>query len=384
MKPLLFVLSATLAIAVSFGIARYGFGLFLPDVAASFSLSTFELGLISSGAYLGYFTSSVAAMLWTSRVGARAILAAGMLLATASMALIAVAPSSWVVILGFVLAGASPGFVFSPLSEAIAAAYDTKDHGPVFSTVNAGEGMGAVLSAVTFLFLTTWQTAWGLFAGLAAIGFVLVLLTTPAKPSGRARPAVVPRLDWLIRRDARPLLLGSFVLGVTTTVFWTFAGGLVAERSVEVNSVEIELRSLLWLTLGVAGMAGVIAAPLLRRYGLAITYAVSVLATASALALSGAANTSTGAVLLCGALFGLAYIMATSQVGTWAMSVYIERPSSGFGLTFQVFAMGAVTGPAIAGAASQAVGLGATFIGAGLLTLCLLLFLPQPRKDAAR
>ena len=91
----------------------------------------------------------------------------------------------------------------------------------------------------------------------------------------------------------------------------------------------------------------------------------------------GAAAASASAVLLCGGLFGLAYIMATSQIGAWAIALYAARPSSGFGLTFLVFATGAVAGPALAGRAAETVGLAPTFVGAGLLTLSLLLFLPR-------
>jgi hypothetical protein len=35
----IFVFIATASIAISFGIARYGFGLFLPDMTSDFSLS---------------------------------------------------------------------------------------------------------------------------------------------------------------------------------------------------------------------------------------------------------------------------------------------------------------------------------------------------------
>ena len=374
-----FVANATLAIAVSFGIARYGFGLFLPDMAADFNLTNAELGLISSGAYLGYFTASIVAMTLTVRTGARLMLLVGLSLATAGMALIATAQSTAFLVIGCALAGASPGLVFSPISEAISVLFRQGDQGPAFSTVNAGEGLGAVLSAVVFLFVMDWQSAWSVFVGLGVISILGILFSVPSRASAEVDGVPIAPMVWLPCGEAIALLLGSFVLGITTTVFWTFAGGLVGGQSIALFQAAVEMRAALWITLGLAGMAGVIAAPLLRRFGLRLTYAASIIATAAALCLSGLAINAQAIVLLSGGAFGLTYIMATSQLGAWAMKVYIDRPSSGFGLAFLIFAVGAVIGPAIAGYLAELVGLGPTFLVAGLMTLVNLLFLPRTK-----
>lgn len=372
-----FVVTATLAIAVSFGIARYGFGLFLPDMAAEFDLTNAELGLISSGAYLGYFSTSIVAMVLTVRTGARPMLIGGLALATVGMALIATAQNTLPLVIGCVLAGASPGLVFSPVSEAVSTLFARDDQGPAFSTVNAGEGLGAVLSAAVFLFLMDWQVAWAVFAALGLISSLSIVSFVPGKRATGATGEMIAPMVWLPDGRAGALLVGSFILGITTTVFWTFAGGLVEGQSLTFAWVTMELRVALWIVLGSAGAMGVIAAPLLRRYGLKATYAVAVLTTSAALCLSGLATNTQAVVLLSGAAFGIAYIMATSQLGAWAMKVYVERPSSGFGLTFLVFAVGAVIGPAIAGYLAEVIGIGSTFLLAGLLTLANLLYLPN-------
>ena len=372
-----FVLSATFAIAVSFGIARYGFGLFLPDMARSFALTKAELGLISSGAYAGYFSASLIAMTFTARLGARGMLVCGMALASLGMGLIASASTTALLIAGCILAGASPGLVFSPVSDAISALYDKRERGPIFSTVNAGDGLGAIVSAVVFFaVLGTWQSAWFVFAcfGLASVFWIYA--TAPRESVNKGQRFILPSVAMLHGGAAQRLLAGSLVLGITTTVFWTFAAALVAERSVVIAALSVELRILLWLVLGAAGMAGVVAAPLLRRYGLRSTYATSVLLTALALCLSGWATESIPALLFAAAGFGLAYIMATSQLGAWALEVYAATPSTGFGLTFLVFGIGAIIGPALAGFAAEQIGLPATFVASGAVTAALMLFRP--------
>ncbi len=361
---------------MSFGIARYGFGLFLPDMAADFGLTNAELGAISSGAYLGYFASSIVAMTLTVRTGARIMLLTGLGLATAGMILIATAKSAPMLVIGCVLAGASPGLVFSPISEAISILFGQDDQGPAFSTMNAGEGLGAVLSAVVFLLLVDWQTSWALFAALGLASTLGVLFLVPGRAQRDAQSEPITKMLWLPHGDAKALLLGSFVLGVTTTVFWTFAGALVDGQSMSIFGKMVQMRTLLWIILGLAGTAGVVAAPLLRYLGLKSTYMLAIFATGAALCLSGLATDTKTFVLMSGGVFGFAYIMATSQLGAWAMTIYAARPSSGFGLTFLIFSVGAVIGPIVAGSLAEQIGLGSTFIAAGLMTLGNLSCLP--------
>ena len=48
------VLPGAAMIAVTFGLARYGYGLLLPDMQGELGLDPRKAGLIASGAYLAY------------------------------------------------------------------------------------------------------------------------------------------------------------------------------------------------------------------------------------------------------------------------------------------------------------------------------------------
>ena len=46
-------------IAVTFGLARYGYGLLLPDMRAETGMSAGAAGLISSAAYASYLVANI-------------------------------------------------------------------------------------------------------------------------------------------------------------------------------------------------------------------------------------------------------------------------------------------------------------------------------------
>ncbi|MDT7600509.1 MAG: hypothetical protein QOK26_2586, partial [Pseudonocardiales bacterium] len=65
------VLPGAAMIAVTFGLARYGYGLLLPDMQAGLGLDPRTAGLIASGAYLAYLAGNIAVVWLTARFGPR-------------------------------------------------------------------------------------------------------------------------------------------------------------------------------------------------------------------------------------------------------------------------------------------------------------------------
>lgn len=372
-RPLL--ASAFSAIAVSFGLGRYGIGLFLPDMAQAFHLSEADLGYLASAGWAGYVAASVAAMLSISKVGARALVVLGLAIAAAGMGLISAARDPIMLFGGSFLTGVSPGLVFAPLADAITARFEPARRGPAFAVVNAGEGAGAIAAGLLFYVASAdWRTAWLVFSWLAMVSLLAAAYTIPRGSVGPAA-SHEPRPSWraLLEPRARPLLSGAFVIGASTTALWTFAGVLV--DGVKLGGTE--LRIVLWIVMGVAGVAAVVVAPILEAHGLRRTYAASVLLTSlSAVGLALAAKGS-AAILFAGAIFGFAYIMVTSQIGAWAISIWPQMPAAGFGFTFLAFSAGAVAGPAAAGLATDAISLPTTLLITGAMTTSLIALLPD-------
>src|SRR5918997_5284409 len=106
-------------VAVSYGLARYGYGLLLPDMRNTFELSSAALGLIASTAYASYLLAVASAGALAARYGPRLVVVAGGALAAAGMVVIAVAPSGLVLAAGVFIAGASGGLVFPPFGDVV-------------------------------------------------------------------------------------------------------------------------------------------------------------------------------------------------------------------------------------------------------------------------
>src|SRR5919202_2018449 len=58
-------------IALTYGLARFAYGLFLPEMRDSLDLSDSVLGLIGAGSYVGYCLAVLGALVLTSRSGPR-------------------------------------------------------------------------------------------------------------------------------------------------------------------------------------------------------------------------------------------------------------------------------------------------------------------------
>lgn len=102
-------LAGFVATAVTFGPARNGYGLFLPDIREEFGLSTEMLGFIASGHYAGYLAALLAVGLLAARTGPRLPVLAGLLSAGVGTALVALSPNPAVLAVGVVLAGTGAG-----------------------------------------------------------------------------------------------------------------------------------------------------------------------------------------------------------------------------------------------------------------------------------
>src|ERR687890_1155210 len=87
-------------IAVTYGLARFAYGLFLPDMREAFDLSPSLLGLIGAGSYLGYCVAVIISLVYTSRTGPRLMAVCAGAVAVAGMAVVAGSPVGWGLALG--------------------------------------------------------------------------------------------------------------------------------------------------------------------------------------------------------------------------------------------------------------------------------------------
>src|SRR5215210_4837959 len=151
-------------IAITYGLARFAYGLFLPEMRESLDLSESILGLIGAGSYVGYCFAVLGALMFTSRAGPRFMAVAAGVVAVVGMATVASAPTAWVLALGVLVAGSSSGLASPPMGEAVACSIRSDLQDRANALINSGTSVGVALSGPAALFLTgQWRIAWAVF-----------------------------------------------------------------------------------------------------------------------------------------------------------------------------------------------------------------------------
>ena len=358
-------------IAVTYGLARFAYGLFLPDMREAFDLPASLLGAIGAGSYLGYCAAIVVALLYTSRTGPRLMAVAAGATAVAGMAVVAVAPTAWVLALGVLVAGSSTGLASPPMAEAVARSVRAGLRDRANALINCGTSVGVALSGPAALLLTgQWRVAWAAFVvvGLAVLAWNASMMPRAVVAgsgrdaggaggageddagSGGGRPSLSYLVGGRIRARSAPLFAAAFGVGFASAAYWTFSRELV----VGAGDLGQTSSTLFWTVIGVSGLAGGAAGDLVSRFGLAGVMRGALLAMAAAIALLALAPGLLPSAYASAALFGSTYIVLTGGILVWSVGVFAERPSAGLGAAFLLIAMGQAVGSPIAGALAGA------------------------------
>ena len=370
-------------IAVTYGLARFAYGLFLPEIRQAFGLSETLLGLIGAGSYVGYCVTIIIALVFTSRTGPRFMAVVAGTVAVVGMAAVASAPSAWVLALGVLAAGSSSGLASPPMGEAVVRSIRRGLQDRANTLINSGTSIGVALSGPAALLLAEqWRLAWAAFAFIGLLVLLWNARVIPHKavsggPQDQTEAGGVPRLSVRYLIGARSVLLYVAATGVgfASAAYWTFSRDLV----VQTGDLSVTGSTLFWTVIGVSGIAGGLAGDLVRRLGLTRAFRASLLCMAAAVGLLAATPDVLLLAYLSATLFGSTYIMLTGIILVWSVSVFHERPSAGLGAAFLLIAVGQILGSLIAGVVAGAAGLAPTFWAfAGVAVLSALI---RPRTE---
>ncbi|MBA8824175.1 putative MFS family arabinose efflux permease [Saccharopolyspora lacisalsi] len=342
-------------IAVCYGLARFAYGLFVPVLGAEFSLDSATTGAIASGSYGGYCVAIVLATVTTARWGPRVVAVAAGATATLGTGLVAAAPHAGVLAAGVVLAGSSTGMASPPLADAVARWVAADRAGRIQTVVNAGTGLGVMVSGpVALLFGHSWRTAWAAFALAAAVVTVWAARTIPThrvrsgdddSASGRAGTRLPS--SWLPPGAPR-LLIAAGVMGTASSAVWTFGREIVVHHGASPLA-----STLMWIALGAAGLLGALTGDLTAHTGLGRAWIAAMLTLAAATAGIALAAGSSPYVFVAAALFGVVYIALTGLLLLWGTHVYPAAPAFGVGAAFLLIAAGQALGSPLVGLLSD-------------------------------
>lgn len=376
-RPLVLASAGIAVVGASYGMARYGFGLLAPEISATFHLGHRAIGLLAAASYVAYVATSITAGALTVRVGPRAVVGAGGVCAVAGMSIAGMAPSPAWLFVGLLVAGASAGFVFPPFSDVVTGSVAPHRRGRVLAAISSGTGWGVALAApIALLAWGGWRTAWLLFAATAAIATAWALAVLPGRTRAPGRGEIV-RLSrsWFICPRSSPLLIGAVVVGLASSVYWTFAvehlhrpGGLSTADSQIVLAV-----------VGVASVGGSAGADIISRLGASRAHVLGALAEAASLVLLGLGPGTLATGLASAVLFGVAYNTIIAGQVIRSADVFASRPSAGLAAVMVMNALGLLAGAPLFGAIADTTGLAAAFVAGAALVLATVVLAPRGR-----
>lgn len=325
--------------ALTYGLARFAYGLLLPSIRADLNLSATASGWIGSVAFASYCLGVILAFTLVERLGERRICVFAGLSAAGAMTIAAVSSSGWHIGFAMAIGGLSTGLTSPPLASAVARAMQQSDQARANGVINAGTAVGIVVSgAAAIAFAGNWRE---LYAGFACLGLLTALwLWWATPPHDSRRHAVL--FGW---RDIRAtgaigLIASAFLVGFASTAVWTFGANIMTDEL----GFSVDQTAIGWIVLGSVGIAGSITGLLSQRFGMDRVHRISIAMMSLAILTLAAAKLHTPLAFIALGLFGVAYITATGTLLLWGIVIYTSRPALGLGVPFLVVAVGQTAG----------------------------------------
>lgn len=371
------MVSGLLVVAVTYGLTRYGFGLYLPRFRSDPGVTSGVAGGIAGGSYLAYCVAAVLGLRLVDRGRAREALWWAGGTAAAGSLVVAAANAVPVLAVGALVAGGGAGAASPALVAAVARTVAPPAGPRSQAVVNSGTGAGVVVGGLVALaWPAQWRTAW---LGFAAVALLVTWWADrsarwgpPAAGAGRVGPGVRGR-------SLRRPLAGSVLAGAGGAGVWTF-GADATTRS----GLSAQLTGLLWCLLGAAALLGGLSGRLAHRAGLAAAWLVSVGAAATGTALlawrPGTVAVAAGAL----ALFGCGFVALTGVLIDWGGRQAPGAAAQATALLFTALTAGQAAGAVLLGALAGAAGTPAALAAAAVVLAAAALAAPRDRPRRRR
>ncbi|WP_349270383.1 MFS transporter [Mycolicibacterium parafortuitum] len=352
-------------IGCCYGFARFAYGLFVPVFTDRFEMSATVIGLVGAGSYVGYCAAITVALVYSDRVGARRMAVAAGVVATVGILVVTAAQSAAVLAIGILVAGMSTGLASPPLASALAQRLSAERADRAQTIVNAGTGIGVVVSGpIALALLDQWRLAWAIYGAItvAVTAWVAFALRTGSQAS-RSSATVGRRF----RPGTAGLLVASVLTGAGSIAIWNFGRDLIGAAS-----GGDAIATAAWMLLGAAGIGGAFGGAAVHRLGFSRTWVATVTAMAAATAGLALAADHVAAILVSASVFGAAYIGLSGLLLLWGTRVYPDAAAYGVGLAFFAIAAGQAIGAPVVGALIESFGYQVAFLvfaAAGALSM---------------
>ncbi|WP_277679280.1 MFS transporter [Gracilibacillus dipsosauri] len=361
-------------IAVTYGFARFSYGLVLPYLRESLEINPSVAGVLSSLSYLAYCIAIVLAMLYMQKVGSRMMILTAGIAAAIGMSIISIANSSLALGIGIFIAGLSTGLSSPPYADVIKKWVDQDKRSTTNTWINAGTSLGTALTGVMVIFLASnWRMTYLLFTLISIIILILNDKVIPqTKDTSKTHQTQASHVTKRALVQAYPLILSSLLLGASSAHYWTLSRDLLFQM----ENLPQALFQGFWIIIGIAGVLGGFAGYFSEKIGLLSSYRISVILLGASSLLLGL-FTNILPVALSAISFGSSYIFMTGVLIIWGIHIFKTNSSLGLGLPFLLLALGQVFGSFIGGAVAGLLGYEAMFILFALISYIALIFNPK-------
>jgi len=393
----LIVLAGALTLFSCLGLARFAYGLLLPGMRAGLELGYDQMGFVSTGNFAGYLLSVALAPTAIRLFKPRKTIVFGLLLITFCMLLISRCEQYLALLLLYSVIGVGSGLANIPIMVLVSHWFRRQTRGRAAGSMIMGNGAAMVFAGLLIPQLTGyfpvdgWRYGWLVLGGMSlviALVAAVVIRNDPAElglePIGEL--VDIPPAEVAPRAERQPgaiiLKLGLiyFIFGATYMIYGTF---IVTTMVVDFAFSEVQA-GLFWAGVGLFSMGsgigfGMLSDRIGRRRGLMTVYALQTLAY-----LLAGSGLGTWALLVTVLLYGCsAFAIPTIMAAAVGDYLGLSKAAAAFSTVTLFFAVGQVLGPGSAGILAEASGTFTTsyLAAAGMTAAAVLLCRVLPRHQ---
>lgn len=361
-------------IAVTYGFARFSYGLVLPYIRETLNISPSVGGVISSLSYLAYCIAIIISMLYMQKVGSRMLILIAGFTAAMGMGIISMANGSISLGIGIFIAGLSTGLSSPPYADVIEKWVDQDKRSSTNTWINAGTSLGTALTGIMVIFFgSNWRLTYLLFTLIAIIILILNYRVIPqTKDTNKNHQSQAFHVTKKDLGNAYPLISSSLLLGISSAAYWTFSRDFL----LQMENIPEAITQGFWIIIGIAGVLGGLAGYFSSQIGLLSSYRVSVIFLGASSLLLGLFS-SILPVVISAIFFGSSYIFMTGVLIIWGTNIFKTNSSFGLGLPFLLLALGQVFGSLIGGMVAEFVGYEVMFTLFAMISFIALIFKPK-------
>lgn len=350
------VLPGIAMIAVTYALARYSFGLFLPNISSELNLSESQSGFAGSAAYVAYTLALLTSSLLIHKYSARRmVLCSGI---TAFLGILGIAFSQGFYTLAFsaFFAGLGSGWISPAFSQVVTYSMESELRDKGNTWINTGTNFGIVFTGfAALLFADQWRWSYLLFACLASLVFCWNAFSIK---ENKENPAQHNQKLFTVMslKNARYLIAASIGIGFSSSIYWTFSRSYITE----LHGLAATESVVFWMIMGGSGILGGIAGSIIQNIGLRLSYRLGV--TVVALSIIGLTLPQNSLHYVSAILFGISFIFMTGLFIVWGTRQFPHAPSVGVSISFFSLGIGQTLGSVTAGVLIESISYPFAFI----------------------